>query len=304
MTEVVGDGEFYRLDLNLHPNEASGLLTVENEALLETHGWEFGLWAVLDEGRIEDCVAVIGHKRSADMSEGWEIERLHAAPVDESVKTEDAESVARHGGWVYMLGSHFGGKTTDPGRTLTGVEQERWLLDGLAASEARWNILVKQVFFAQIDFQGGDERQFQMDAWDGYPGCRDRIVDFVARRGVENPVVITGNVHRNWYNELLSDFDDPDSPSVGTEFVGTSITSGGEGSDVHADTAAILAENPHIKFFNGQRGYVRCRLTQDAWQADYRVLPYVKEPGASIVTRASLVVEDGNPRIQTASEEP
>jgi alkaline phosphatase D len=71
-----------------------------------------------------------------------------------------------------------------------------------------------------------------------------------------------------------------------------------------ADTAAILAENPHIKFFNGQRGYVRCRLTQDAWQADYRVLPYVKEPGASIVTRASLVVEDGNPRIQTASEEP
>ena len=165
-------------------------------------------------------------------------------------------------------------ESTDPGPTLTAVEQERWLLDGLAASEARWNVLAQQVFFAQIDFQRGDGRQFQMDAWDGYPGYRGRILNFVARQGVENPVVITGNVHRNWANELLTDFDDPGSQPVGTEFVGTSITSGGDGSDVHGDTAAILAENPHIKFFNGQRGYVRCRLTRDTWQTDYRVLPY------------------------------
>ena len=109
-TEIVGDGEFHRLELNLHPNEASGLLTVENDALLEAHGWEFALWAVLDEGRIEDCVAIIGHKRDADMSGGWDIGRLHAVPTDDA-KTEDAESVARYGGWVYLLGSHFGGKS-------------------------------------------------------------------------------------------------------------------------------------------------------------------------------------------------
>ena len=167
-------------------------------------------------------------------------------------------------------------ESDDPERTLTGVEQERWLLGGIAASEARWNVLAQQVFFARIDFQEGDGRQLQMDAWDGYPGSRGRILDFVAQRSVENLVVLTGNVHRNWANELLNDFNDPDSPPVGTEFVGTSITSGGDGSDVHGDTAAILAENPHIKFFNGQRGYVRCRLTPDTWQTDYRVLPYVK----------------------------
>ena len=193
-------------------------------------------------------------------------------------------------------------ESDDPERTLTGDEQERWLLDGLSASEARWNVLAQQVFFARIDFQGGDGRQLQMDAWDGYPGSRDRILDFIARQGVENLVVLTGNVHRNWANELLADFEAPDSPPVGAEFVGTSITSGGDGSDVHGDTAAIPAENPHIKFFNGQRGYVRCRLTPGSWQTDYRVLPYVKEPGAPVVTRASLVVENGNPRIQPASE--
>ncbi len=110
-TEIVGDDEFHQLELNLHPNEASGLLTVENDALLKAHDWEFALWAVLDEGRIEDCVAIIGHKRGADMSEGWDIERLHAVPADDGVKTEDAESVARHGGWVYLIGSHFGSKS-------------------------------------------------------------------------------------------------------------------------------------------------------------------------------------------------
>src|SRR4051794_36811857 len=77
VTNNIG-GEFHQLDLNLYPNEASGLLTVENDALLDAHGWEFALWAVLDEGRIEDCVAIIGHRRGADMNEGWEIERLHA----------------------------------------------------------------------------------------------------------------------------------------------------------------------------------------------------------------------------------
>ncbi len=102
--------ELHQLDLNLHPNEASGLLTVGDEGLLEAHGWELAFWAVLDEGRIEDCVAVIGHRRGADIGEGWEIERLHARAVGGAGKTEDAEAITSHDGWVYILGSHFGGK--------------------------------------------------------------------------------------------------------------------------------------------------------------------------------------------------
>jgi hypothetical protein len=91
---VAEDG-LQRLELNLHPNEASGLLTVEDEVLLEAHGWELAFWAVLDEGEIEDCVAVIGHRRGADISEGWEIERLHAEPQGDAGRTEDAEAVTR-----------------------------------------------------------------------------------------------------------------------------------------------------------------------------------------------------------------
>ena len=86
------DEGLHRLELNLYPNEASGLMTVEDEPLLEVHGWDLAFWAVLDEGEIEDCVAIIGHRRGADISEGWEIEHLHAKPVGEAGKTEDASS--------------------------------------------------------------------------------------------------------------------------------------------------------------------------------------------------------------------
>jgi hypothetical protein len=106
----VADDVLQRLELNLHPNEASGLLTVEDEPLLEAQGWELAFWAVLDEGEIENCVAIIGHQRGADISEGWEIERLRAEPLDAAGKTEDAEAITRHDGWIYIFGSHFGSK--------------------------------------------------------------------------------------------------------------------------------------------------------------------------------------------------
>lgn len=106
-----GDG-LHMLELNLHPNEASGLLAIEEASLLETHGWEFGFWVVLDEGEIEDCIGAIGHHAGAPIREGWEIDRFHCEPsfAGDDGKTEDAEALARHDGWVYAFGSHFGSK--------------------------------------------------------------------------------------------------------------------------------------------------------------------------------------------------
>ena len=106
----MADGELQQLELNLHPNEASGLMMIEDESLLEAHGWDLAFWAVLDEGEIEDCIATIGHRHDTDLSEGWEIERLHARPVGDAGKTEDAEAITYHDGRVYIFGSHFGSK--------------------------------------------------------------------------------------------------------------------------------------------------------------------------------------------------
>src|ERR671910_2093912 len=109
---MAGEDELFQMELNLHPNEASGLLMIGNEELLGEHGWDLGFWACLDEGEIEDCVAAIGHQRGYTDEEGWEIERLRAEASGAAGKTEDAEAITRDEGtgYVYILGSHFGGK--------------------------------------------------------------------------------------------------------------------------------------------------------------------------------------------------
>ncbi|MGH3977757.1 MAG: alkaline phosphatase D family protein, partial [Pseudonocardiaceae bacterium] len=189
---------------------------------------------------------------------------------------------------------------TDPERSITGAEQEVWLLDGLRRSTSRWDVLGQQVFFSQVDFTPGPARGFNPDAWDGYVGNRDRIVAGLRDPAVRNAVVLTGDVHAHWAAEVRERFDDPSSPSVGTELVATSITSGGDGSETRPDTATTLAENPHIRFYNNRRGYVRTRFTTSEMRADFRVVPYVSEPGAPAQTRASFVVPDREPRLNWA----
>jgi alkaline phosphatase D len=181
----------------------------------------------------------------------------------------------------------------DPKATMMGPAQERWLMRGLGQSRARWNVIAQQVMVAQVDAALGPEKRFSMDKWNGYIESRNRLLDFLHRRKPSNPVVITGDIHTNWAADLKTDFDREDSPIVGAEFVGTSISSGGDGSDTQPTTEQRLAENPHIKFFNAQRGYVRCALTPERWQTDYRVLAAVTQPDAAISTRASFVVENG-----------
>ncbi|WP_347552844.1 alkaline phosphatase [Pseudalkalibacillus hwajinpoensis] len=195
-------------------------------------------------------------------------------------------------------------ESMDPNRTLLGQAQEQWLLEGLSRSEAKWNVLAQQIFFNQLDFDTGEGIKYNMDAWDGYAANRDRILDHLIKEKVENLVVLTGDVHANWAGDIKKDYNDPSSEILGSEFVGTSITSGGDGAEKRKDTDAILAENPHIKFFNDYRGYVRCTVTPEKWTADYRVVPFVSQPGAPIETRATFEIRDQSPGLNLKKDNP
>jgi len=184
-------------------------------------------------------------------------------------------------------------ESLDPKATIMGSAQEQWLMRGLRQSSARWNVIAQQVMIGALDAFPGPEQKFPMDKWDGYAANRKRLLEFLRDRKPSNPVVITGDIHSNWVNDLKPEFYKETSPVVATEFVGTSITSAGDGADVRPTTATMLSENPHIKFYNGQRGYVRCSIQPDRWQTDYRVLASVSKPDEPISTRASFVVENG-----------
>lgn len=190
----------------------------------------------------------------------------------------------------------------DPSRSILGTEQEQWLHRGLGASGATWQIVSQQIQVAQIDYDIDEGESYYMDAWDGYPATRGRMFEAVIGQGIENLGIIAGDLHQSFAADLKADFRDPSSKTIGVEHVGTSISSNGDGTDTVPGIGPVMEANPHIKFNNAQRGYVRCVLTPQEWRSDYRVLPYISRPGADIFTRASFVSEAGNPGLHQVAD--
>ena len=186
----------------------------------------------------------------------------------------------------------------DPKRSLLGVQQEQWLEAGLGASRQRWNVIAQQTLFAQMNRRDGPGRFAWTDGWDGYPASRRRLLDVFASGKAVNPVVIGGDVHCFYVNQLKADFDDPASPVVASEFVGTSISSQ-HGAQDALDKQRL--RNPHVLLADGRyRGYTRVEVTPKRMQVDLRAMESVATREAPCSTLASFVVEDGKPGPQRA----
>jgi alkaline phosphatase D len=181
----------------------------------------------------------------------------------------------------------------DPTRTLLGDVQERWLIDGMAGTPRTWNVLAQQSKVAESDDTVGPGESYPDDNWDGYAAARTRLFDAVHERGAQNMVILTGDAHFNMAANLKPRFKDPASPVVAAEFLGTSVTSGGDGTEISQTGRNRMAENPHILFYNQRRGYQRCVVTPTEMRTEFRIMPYVTQPGAPIVTRATAYVQAG-----------
>ncbi|MFI9787974.1 alkaline phosphatase D family protein [Kitasatospora sp. NPDC051984] len=198
-------------------------------------------------------------------------------------------------GWQYPTP-----ESQDPKRTLMGATQERWFADGLRRSKALWNVVPQQVVFSRRKNTTAASSKLSMDAWDGYPAARERFLTAVDQAGVKNLVLLTGDVHVAYALDVKRDFDDPNSRTVGVEFVGTSISSDGDGEAHPSNWATLTAANPHMKFYDGRRGYTLVTLDRQHARADYRAVTHITRPDGTLLTAASFVTEAGNPGIRPA----
>ncbi|MEU6139096.1 alkaline phosphatase D family protein [Streptomyces sp. NPDC047081] len=202
---------------------------------------------------------------------------------------------------AYGDGKHIPGpESEDPARTITGAAQEAWLLDGWRTSTALWNVMAQQVCFSRRKMDLNPVAQVSMDAWDGYPASRRRILDGAKAAGIANLMVLSGDVHVAYAFDIKDDFDDPASRTLGTEIVATSIASGQDGTQKPSNWATYTAANPHMKLYDGRRGYVKVSLDRAQARADFRTVPYVTRPGAPVSTAASFVTEAGAPGLRPA----
>ena len=187
----------------------------------------------------------------------------------------------------------------NPNNTLLGKDQKAWMYKSLAKSDATWNVLAQQVMMGMVNREHNTEKEarYSMDQWPGYAAEKMDIMRYLSNRKISNPVVLTGDIHSNWVNELRIDDFKAETPLVATEFVATSLSSGGNGGEAIKSAESYKSKNACVKFYNAQRGYILCEVTPKQWVSHYKTVDQVMKPGGKTSTKASFAVNAGNPKV-------
>ena len=177
----------------------------------------------------------------------------------------------------------------DGSRTVLGDAQERWLDAALAESGAAWNLLAQNVMMMTVAEGSKESPRHYSDAWAGYPPARARLYSALAKHRTTNPVVLTGDIHSFWVNDL----ENADGRPVGVELVASSIATS------TYDKSAVLPLNPGAKFHDGRHnGYVRCNLGRERLQADIVTIDDREDPRSGRQVAASFEIRAGEPRVR------
>jgi alkaline phosphatase D len=191
-------------------------------------------------------------------------------------------------------------------RSIMGAAQERWLYDGLAASDTQWNLIAHQVMVMNLDQRkspapgaaAGGTPTYSMDQWPGYMANRRRLLDCIDTHCKGNVVNVTGDAHRHYAGDLLQDEGAPGAEGkvISSEFLATSIASGADGKgDDDAYSRQVRADNPFLKATTDQRGYLLCDITRKEWTGDLKAVDKVTKPGGKLSTYARFIIENGRP---------
>ena len=100
---------------------------------------------------------------------------------------------------------------TDPARDLPEPEQLTWLTEGLTAGRTAWHLIGNQTVFARVlaapQLGGLPGQVFNTDQWDGYQADQAAVLAAMAASGDTDPVVLTGDIHSSWANDLPTDHE-------------------------------------------------------------------------------------------------
>lgn len=185
----------------------------------------------------------------------------------------------------------------EPARSILGADQERWVDRGLAqdaASGTRWSVLAQQTIFSRRNYKTLPEESYHRSTWDGYPAGRQRLLDAVRGAGTRNAVFLGGDIHQNYVCRVLADYSNLQSPVIGSEFCGTSISS--VSSVAQSRAQEIADNNPHILLARSdKRGYAVADVTPERWVTTLRVVDDIARAASGVSTLARFVVDDRVP---------
>jgi alkaline phosphatase D len=185
---------------------------------------------------------------------------------------------------------------TDPSRSMMGFEQERWLANGLAESRARWDLIGQGVMMAPFDQTPGPGISAPTDSWDGFQANRSRLLGQLKTLGRGNVVVLSGDRHAYFANDLPVGPSGNTGATVAAEFVCGPISSR---FDSHQAYLKALPENPHVRFMDAEHhGYTRLTVRAGEIVADFRAVESARTEQSPISTLASFQVAYGVPGVK------
>jgi alkaline phosphatase D len=178
-----------------------------------------------------------------------------------------------------------------PGGTILGAAQERWLSDRLAGETRPWSLVAQQVFFAPLWLDGARRTTFS-DQWDGYAANRNRVLAAMARPAVRNPVVLSGDVHSFWVNDL----DGPGGAAIGSEIVTSAL---GAASPPAGRFGDVGRNNPHVRFHDvDHAGWVRLDIDRATLRADVRMIADRGDAGSIVRSGGTFTSPSGSRRME------
>ncbi len=211
-------------------------------------------------------------------------------------RTDHPCQIPSEGGWQRISGTCR--ERFDVNRTILGEEQERWLLGRMGRHGCRWNVMAQGMLFSKHDYRVGEGEEIGSEYWDGYVESRNRVLNTIERRQIPNVMIVGGDVHATYVCDVKADYDRPDSTTIASEFVTTSITSP---NGRHEQNQLTLPDNPHIHKYDARyRGYTLCTFGKDRCETDLRVVDDVMSAESEGRLNKRFVVENGVPGVQEA----
>jgi alkaline phosphatase D len=198
----------------------------------------------------------------------------------------------------------------NPERQLLGKEQEKWLAKRLlepTCRKAKWHVLGQQVMMGQLSvanaaLPAGVRLPLNPDQWDGYAGARERLLQFVQANGIKNVIVLTGDIHSSWANDIARNpyaaGYNPARDSLAVEFVCPGISSpfftDPNPQVVKGFECVARATNPHTRFVDLEKnGYVVIDIDRNRARAEWYHLDSVRNPDSAEFLAAAVQVDAG-----------
>ena len=106
------------------------------------------------------------------------------------------------------------------------------------------------------------------DSWDGYPWAREQFYGKLKAAGLTDIVVVTGDAHEFWVNDLTDDA----GTKIGVELGTTSVTSptlySYFGDDTPDYSMLVTQSNPDVRYYNAMHnGYIDLEFTRSKAEA-------------------------------------